>query len=99
MASVRKCDQCGAIESDENRVQYLQNSVLLYEGSHSIHVKLPYDSSQRDLCEDCVSKIIKAAFLDLFALIAPYKPARMTGLVQGGAPKAGVVGKRRLLLD
>lgn len=93
MATVYKCDNCGAFDSMENHLKKIPafpietNEYLFTKDRHiEIKIRIPWDKREDGhLCDICWRAIVSSRFADLCGLIAPYQPTRTAGLVQGTA--------------
>ena len=85
MAKIDKCDNCGELHSAQNPVLRRTDALRLNSQRLSIFVDIPQTWQYRDICEKCAAEIISSQFVELCALLAPYRPARVSGFVQAGS--------------
>lgn len=89
MASVKKCDNCDVLDDLANSVLQRHQTIHLRSAGLTICVDIPprFNAKNAELCERCIAEMVSARFVELCALLAPYRPARVPGFIQGEVVK------------
>lgn len=111
MAHVLKCGVCGILNSEENPIAKTNGELILY-GKERLYetgrseqsvVELTINLKDKyhygEVCANCINDFISSQFYAIAEMMAPYRPVRTSGFIQGAVVPEDMTADERKALS